>query len=64
MRWVWRLCRRAPAEGPADVLVERYRGYLLDERGLAAGTVRYYERVARLFLGRSLRRVASWIWGG
>lgn len=37
--------------GPADVLVERYRGYLLGERGLAATTVRYYERVAQQFLG-------------
>ena len=26
--------------------------YLLGERGLAAGTVRYYERVARLFLAQ------------
>jgi site-specific recombinase XerD len=39
-----------PADGLIDLLVERYRAYLLDERGLAAGTVRYYERVARLFL--------------
>jgi integrase/recombinase XerD len=38
------------ADGPIDVLVERYRAYLLGERGLAAGTVRYYERVARMFL--------------
>jgi integrase/recombinase XerD len=35
---------------PADMLVERYRAYLAGERGLAAGTVRYYERVARRFL--------------
>ncbi len=39
-----------PPDGPVDVLVERYRSYLLGERGLAAGTVRYYERFARLFL--------------
>ena len=39
-----------PPDGPVDVLVERYRAYLLGERGLAAGTVRYYERFARLFL--------------
>jgi len=39
-----------PADDPVDVLVERYRAYLLGERGLAAGTVRYYERFARLFL--------------
>jgi integrase/recombinase XerD len=39
-----------PVDGPIDMLVERYRSYLLGERGLAAGTVRYYERVARSFL--------------
>jgi integrase/recombinase XerD len=39
-----------PADGPVDVLVERFRAYLVGERGLAAGTVRYYERFARLFL--------------
>lgn len=38
------------AERPLDLLVARYRGYLLGERGLAVGTLRYYERVARLFL--------------
>ena len=42
-----------PADGPIDVLVERYRAYLLGERGLAAGTVRYYERIARLFLAQT-----------
>jgi integrase/recombinase XerD len=41
----------AASVGPADVLVERYRSYLLLERGLATTTVRYYERVARQFLG-------------
>lgn len=40
------------ADGPIDRLVERYRGYLFGERGLAGGTVRYYERVARLFLAQ------------
>jgi site-specific recombinase XerD len=41
----------APApDRPVDLVLERYRAYLLGERGLAAGTVRYYERVARLFL--------------
>jgi integrase/recombinase XerD len=39
-----------PPDGPVDVLMERYRTYLLGERGLAAGTVRYYLRFARLFL--------------
>jgi integrase/recombinase XerD len=36
---------------PADLLLERYRGCLVGERGLAAGTVRYYESVARSFPG-------------
>jgi site-specific recombinase XerD len=36
---------------PVELLVERYRGYLTVERGLAATTVRLYERVARRFLG-------------
>lgn len=33
-----------------DQLVEAYRRYLADERGLVAGTVRLRERLARLFL--------------
>ena len=41
------------SDGPVDVLVDRYRGYLLRERGLAAGTLRYYARVARLFLAET-----------
>jgi integrase/recombinase XerD len=35
----------------ADRLADAYRRYLAGERGLAAGTVRLRERVARLFLG-------------
>ena len=38
------------AMGPAEVLVERYRRYLLHERGLVEGTVAGYVRVARGFL--------------
>jgi integrase/recombinase XerD len=41
------------APGPvtaAEVLLERYRGYLAVERGLAARTIRYYLAGARLFL--------------
>jgi site-specific recombinase XerD len=37
--------------GSADALLERYSGYLVDERGLAAGTVRSYWGIARSFLG-------------
>jgi integrase/recombinase XerD len=39
-----------PVDDPLGLLVERYQAYLLGERGLAAGTVRYYERIARLFV--------------
>jgi len=38
---------------PLDLLLERYRGHLVGERGLAVGTLRYYERVARLFLAQA-----------
>jgi site-specific recombinase XerD len=45
----------APAQSsvgaPADLLVARYRGYLIAERGLATTTVPRYEGVARQFLG-------------
>lgn len=44
------------ADTPVEVLVERYGTYLVGERGLAAGTVRAYVRVAGLFL--------SWISSG
>jgi site-specific recombinase XerD len=43
----------APACTAADVLVERYRAYLVSERGLAAGTVRYYLAEARLFVAEA-----------
>jgi len=36
--------------GPVDEVVERYRGYLVGERGLAPATVRYYLVDARSFL--------------
>jgi site-specific recombinase XerD len=36
--------------GPMDVLVELFRGYLLRERGLVDGTVRFYLHIAGLFL--------------
>jgi integrase/recombinase XerD len=38
------------AEGPIEVLIERYKRYLLAERGLLAGSVRNYVIVARSFL--------------
>lgn len=41
--------RSVPA-GPASVVLERYRNYLLGERGVAAQGVIRYERLARLFV--------------
>ncbi len=38
------------AATPAEYLLERYRCYLIQERGLAASTVAAYSHVARLFL--------------
>jgi site-specific recombinase XerD len=35
---------------PAEALLERYRRYLIQERGLAASTIAAYSHVARLFL--------------
>jgi len=39
-----------PPGTPLDVLLERYRHWLVEERGLACPTVRRYEAVARQFL--------------
>jgi integrase/recombinase XerD len=38
---------------PVEELAERYRDYLLGERGLAPSTVRYYARIATVFLGEA-----------
>jgi site-specific recombinase XerD len=40
----------ALADTPAERLLSDYREYLLRERGLTAGSVAHWERVARLFL--------------
>jgi integrase/recombinase XerD len=40
----------ASADTPVERLVLNYREYLLRERGLTAGSVAHWERVARLFL--------------
>jgi integrase/recombinase XerD len=40
----------ASADSPVDRLLADYRGYLLRERGLTAGSVAHWERIARLFL--------------
>lgn len=39
--------------GQLELLVDRYCGYLLDERGLAPSTVRYYARIASAFLAET-----------
>jgi len=53
-------------EGPVEMLLADYRGYLAGERGLAAETICHYERVAGLFLadretpdGVELERLAA-----
>ena len=50
--------RAAPA-GPVEVLLDRYRGYLAVERGLAASTVRYCTDEARGFLAGREDRLAA-----
>jgi site-specific recombinase XerD len=40
----------ALADSPVDRLLADYRDYLLRERGLTAGSVAHWERIARLFL--------------
>ncbi len=54
------------AATPAEELLERYRRYLLEERGLAAGTVRGYVDIIRPFVigwvaadGSGLERLAA-----
>jgi integrase/recombinase XerD len=44
------------AQSPLEELVERYRRYLVAERGLAEGTVDYYMRTAQLFLAEHFSR--------
>jgi site-specific recombinase XerD len=45
----------APPEGPSEQLLERYRDYLVRERGLVATTVVRYLDVARSFLKGRMR---------
>ena len=40
-------------ETPGDELLARYHCYLVGERSLAEGTIRYYARIARLFLAEA-----------
>lgn len=43
----------ASPEQPGDAVLARYHGYLVGERSLADGTIRYYTRIARLFLSQT-----------
>lgn len=46
---------------PVDVFIDKYRGYLTSERGLAEGTAHFYVYVARLFtLERPCFREIEW----
>jgi len=56
----------AVADSPVDRLLAEYRDYLLRERGLTAGSVVHWERIARLFLAErtepledALRRLST-----
>ncbi len=51
--------RGVPAPGSIDEVVGRYREYLLDRRGLMAGTVKGYEQAARLFSSSLAADVAA-----
>jgi site-specific recombinase XerD len=42
--------------GPLERLVDEYRRYLVQERGITQKTIERYERVARLFLGERAQR--------
>jgi integrase/recombinase XerD len=55
---------RSSVAAPADLLVARYRGYLIAERGLATTTVPRYEGVARRFLRTVSAPSGRWIWRG
>jgi integrase/recombinase XerD len=52
-----------PPRSDTDVLIERYRRFVLDERGLALDTVSNYERPLRVFLaehtGRALQELTA-----
>ncbi len=51
------------ATTPTDELLERYRAYLVQERGLAAGTVAGDLHVARLFLATRPQMPGLGLWG-
>jgi integrase/recombinase XerD len=49
----------SPVAGPVEELLADLRTYLARERGLVAGTIRNYERAARLFLEDRVERVGG-----
>lgn len=50
---------RIPPQGEVEILLEDYRAYLVDERGLVASTVAYYLKTAGLFLRDHEQRVGG-----
>jgi integrase/recombinase XerD len=49
----------SPVTGPVEELLADLRVYLARERGLAAGTIKNYERAARVFLEDRVERVGG-----
>src|SRR5438067_2227810 len=45
------LCEPSAISSPSEQLIEQFRRYQLEERGLAPDVVSNYARVARMFLG-------------
>jgi len=51
LRELGELCEPSAISSPSEELVDRFRRYQLEERGLAPDVVSNYARVARMFLG-------------
>src|SRR5712692_3944730 len=51
LRELGELCEPSVISSPSEELVDRFRRYQLEERGLAPDVVSNYTRVARMFLG-------------
>jgi site-specific recombinase XerD len=49
----------SPPATPVEALVERYRAWLVADRGLAGATIERYVKLARTFLTRQVRGVES-----
>ena len=59
LREIGALPAPSPAVGPVEELLADLRVYLAQERGLVAGTIRNYERAARVFLEDRVERVGG-----